>query len=201
MFNFGVFGGACCYVLTDPHGPALVGMSGGCYALLGMHMADIIMNWSEKERPVPKLVALGVIIAVDLLNVAYSSDQDQPASPSFWAHVGGWIFGLLVGVIIGRNVVKRQHERYLWFGGVVAAVGLTIFSLNWAWSWPPQDLVEQVPWCWTRQISNWTIFQNNDYHCVRCASMDCVQTWSSQQWQATVSKVTCANNGGWAVSE
>merc|ERR1719277_1272699 len=54
MFNVGVFGGACCYFLSDAH-TVVVGCSGGCYALIGMHVADLIMNWAQKKFRWPTL--------------------------------------------------------------------------------------------------------------------------------------------------
>ena len=48
MFNVGVFGGACCVLVWDVHRP-VVGMSAGMYALLGMHAADLILNWGQKK--------------------------------------------------------------------------------------------------------------------------------------------------------
>merc|ERR1719210_934300 len=48
MFNVGVFGGACCYFVSDVH-TRVVGMSGGCYALVGMHFGDVLMNFHEQR--------------------------------------------------------------------------------------------------------------------------------------------------------
>lgn len=44
MFNIGVVGGAMCYSVNDAH-TVVVGCSGGCYALIGTHIADLLMNW------------------------------------------------------------------------------------------------------------------------------------------------------------
>merc|ERR1719210_44468 len=49
MFNSGVLGGACCYLVSDVH-TRVVGMSGGCYALLGMHFGDLIINFHEESQ-------------------------------------------------------------------------------------------------------------------------------------------------------
>merc|ERR1712228_581921 len=48
MFNLGVFGGSCAVMVWDVHRQT-VGMSGGVYALLGIMLADLIMNWSQKS--------------------------------------------------------------------------------------------------------------------------------------------------------
>jgi len=203
MFNFGVFGGACCFLVTDPHGPSLVGMSGGCYSLLGMHMADILMNFAEKEKPRRKLFILLAIAVVDLVNVTMSSDSGQAASPSHWAHLGGYVFGLLVGVVVGRNVVQKQNEKYIWLASLLLGIALVAFSLAWALSWPPRSLLEAVPWCWGRQVSNASAFGNNNFHCVRCASLDCISRWTSTSCDTCVMGVSisaCESTGGWEVT-
>merc|ERR1711972_546199 len=48
MYNIGVLGGACGWMVCDLHA-ATVGMSGGCYALIGISLADLCMNWHEKK--------------------------------------------------------------------------------------------------------------------------------------------------------
>lgn len=201
MFNVGVFGGACCHLLADAHGPSLVGMSGGCYALLGMHMADIVLNFAEKERPRRKLAVLLLIIVIDLVNIVLTSSKDVDSSPSHWAHLGGWVYGLIIGIVVGRNIVKKAWERYMWLAGFTSGLGLTVFAVAWCLSWPPADLIEQVRWCWTRQIYNMSIFGDDQYHCVRCATDACITRWVSQEFQAPVAASTCSSHGGWAISE
>mmetsp|Transcript_109111 Transcript_109111/g.348325 ORF Transcript_109111/g.348325 Transcript_109111/m.348325 type:complete len:699 (-) Transcript_109111:259-2355(-) len=198
MFNFGVLGGAFFYVLTDPHGPALVGMSGGCYSLLGIHMSDIVMNWDEKELPRKKLTFLVIVGVLDLVNVELSSDSEAAASPSHWAHLGGWIFGLLTGLIWGRNVKFRSWEKWIWIVAVLTLVSFIIFSLSWSMTWPPRNVFDQEPWCWSRQVMNWTQFGNHKYHCVRCSNAPCIARWGKEDYVANVSKGTCAKYGGWA---
>lgn len=201
MFNVGVIGGGLCYLLADPHGPSLVGMSGGCYALLGMHLADIVMNFAEKENPRRKLSVLLLIFVLDLANVALSSDAEQDASPSHWAHLGGWLAGLMVGIVVGRNIL-RGYERQLQI--VVSVLGITMFLFAVGWttlSFPPRDVIDQVPWCWSRQVSNFTLFNDHIYHCIRCDSLDCVRQWTaSQTYHESVSVATCDSHGGWAMS-
>jgi membrane associated rhomboid family serine protease len=47
---FGVIGGAANFFLFDAHGH-VVGASGGVYAILGMRIAYVFLNWSEKRQP------------------------------------------------------------------------------------------------------------------------------------------------------
>jgi len=95
MFNFGVFGGACCYFVTDAHTP-VVGCSGGCYALIGIHIADQVMNWRQKRFRIPVIAMLFLLVGIDVLTYAMSTDD---GSKSHAAHVGGAIAGLIIGVL------------------------------------------------------------------------------------------------------
>ena len=50
MFELGVLGGAGCVCVFDSHA-RVVGMSGGAYALLGMQLGDVLLNWERKSAP------------------------------------------------------------------------------------------------------------------------------------------------------
>merc|ERR1719264_457212 len=100
MYNVGVFGGACCYWLGDNH-KSVVGMSGGCYALIGMHIANLLLNWKEQKFRKPTLVFIFALTVVDVLAYALSLG---PNNASHAAHLGGFLAGTLVGVVFGKNV-------------------------------------------------------------------------------------------------
>jgi len=203
MFNVGVFGGACCFLVTDAHGPSLIGMSGGCYALLGMHMADIVMNFAEKAKPRRKLMILLLIAVIDFVNVALSQDTNAAASPSHWAHLGGYVAGLLIGIVLGRNLVRRGFEDVVWIVCAIVGTGLACFSIAWALSWPPRDIFDLTPWCWGKQVLSRPHFNDTNYHCVRCDGPNCVADWidvTCDTCVLPVSAAACKANGGWELS-
>jgi len=222
MFQVGVFGGACCYMVFDVH-TRVVGMSGGVYALLGMQFGDIFMNYSEQKKaakrfnelsdedrqglenlytkgifsPILKIAVLLVLTAVDILQAFLFDNQTSHA-----AHVGGAVSGFLVAIVVGHNQVWRDWEVYFWRASIVAGIVLIIFCLAWGLSWPPQEFLEQVRWCWARQVNNATIFGDSDWHCVRCGNDECIASWSLQENIATVSASYCNSDlGGWAYTE
>merc|ERR1740130_1595199 len=103
MFNAGVFGGACNCLLCDSHSP-VIGMSGGCYALLGMILADLIINWKQKKFRTATLVFLSVLAWMDFVTAWMSTESGK----SNTAHLGGYIAGTIMGILIGENLkVKR----------------------------------------------------------------------------------------------
>mmetsp|Transcript_59674 Transcript_59674/g.138997 ORF Transcript_59674/g.138997 Transcript_59674/m.138997 type:complete len:217 (-) Transcript_59674:117-767(-) len=207
MFNVGVFGGACCFMVSDVH-TRVVGMSGGCYALVGMHFGDVLMNYSERGfaakhvkeawrkmilSPWKKLLCLVLMVAIDSLQ-AYLS---LGSSTSHSVHFGGFVAGFLICIVIGVNLVVKGHERVFWVAAFALGVGLVIFCLSWGMSWPPRDIFEQFPWCWGRQVANATLFPDSAYHCVRCADEVCIARWQTQSHMAYVSDRACLRAGGW----
>merc|ERR1711874_303783 len=67
LFNIGVIAGACGHMLTNIHSSGLVGMSAGCYALIGVHIADLIMNWRRSRYRKVKLVLLTFFLLLSML--------------------------------------------------------------------------------------------------------------------------------------
>ena len=65
MFNIGVFGGACCFFVNNPF-DTVVGMSGGCYSLIGS-LSTVL------EAPIPKM-SLGDKTSLHVINI-YSDKQ------------------------------------------------------------------------------------------------------------------------------
>ncbi|CAK0815272.1 unnamed protein product, partial [Prorocentrum cordatum] len=162
MFNVGVLGGALCFLVNDPHS-RVVGMSGGCYALLGMHLGDIVLNYRERKFANAKLLMIFMLATIDVA-LSFLSDS---STTSHSAHFGGWIAGLIICVLFGANVVVHRHERKLQIVFFLIGASLVLFCLTWGLRWAPQDLWEQVRWCWTKQISNAQLFGDSAWHCVR----------------------------------
>mmetsp|Transcript_118417 Transcript_118417/g.330308 ORF Transcript_118417/g.330308 Transcript_118417/m.330308 type:complete len:228 (-) Transcript_118417:145-828(-) len=223
MFNIGVFGGSCCYFVADVH-TRVVGMSGGCYALVGMHFGDVLMNFNEQARaaehfeslppdekrdvenlwrkmvisPKKKIAALLLFVTVDLVQ----SYLMRGGGVSLSAHFGGFVAGFLICIIMGHNLVVQGFERVFWVFAFVAGTALVVFCMLWAMpTFPPQDIFEQVRWCWGRQIANISAFGDNKWQCVRCPDTACIDRWHIQEYIQSVSDRTCQAKGGWDVTD
>lgn len=227
MFNVGVFGGACCYMVFDVH-TRVVGMSGGCYALVGMHFGDILLNWQEQARnaqtfktlaehsnpgedmteteriwrkmtipPKKKFLALVIVVAIDLIQASFT----MGTGTSHTVHSGGAVAGFLICIVVGVNIVVEDYEEYFWHGALAAGVALVIFCISWGMSWPPRDAFDTTPWCWGRQVANATIFKDNNWHCVRCADHACIARWSVQRHIELVTDRVCRKGLGWEITE
>ncbi|CAE8592646.1 unnamed protein product, partial [Polarella glacialis] len=168
MFQCSVIGGALAMFVGDSH-TRVVGMSGGVYGLLGMHLGDIIIN-PRKKIARQKFAFLIVIGAVDILTAMFASND---SGVSFTAHFGGWLSGLLIAIVFGRNLDAEDYviEKQVRILSFVLIIGLTAFAIGWWTTWAPMDIFEQVTsiacldidyckrvlqtrWCWARQIAN-----------------------------------------------
>jgi len=195
-FQVGVVAAAMSSLFVDPH-TAVVGMSGGCYSFLGVHLADLLINWRQRRYRWATLLVLLFLNLWDLVvGVAFSSDD----SVAYGAHFGGYLAGICICRNFGRHLVNYGASR-IW---KIAALGLTllcaVFLGVWSQLWPPRGLTDLVPWCWHRQVFSFDRFGDYNWHCVRCYSQICIQQWSAfQTYPIAVS--TCSQLGGWSSTE
>jgi len=205
MFNVGVLGGSLCYFVNDARS-TVVGMSGGCYALIGINFADLLMNWAEKKFRKATLLFLSFIVMVDVA-VYYFSTSATNVSHS--VHVGGFIAGGLSGIIICKNL--KVHSRGKWLkpiAGIISTV-LFLFCIGWLmtnseftniWNYADEETSQ---FCWTKQVwlNELQVDDGpNPWRCVRCAcdDSDCQSKWQSQQHIEDVDRETCIAAGFYA---
>eukprot|EP00434_Breviolum_minutum_P031541 symbB.v1.2.027890.t1/scaffold2895.1/size67727/2 len=175
MFEIGVLGGAGCVCVFDSHA-RVVGMSGGAYSLLGQQLGDVLLNWERKSAPY-RLIFIFLLTLTEVV-LYLLNPQDEI---SYSAHMGGAVAGLLLVLVFGRNLTIKTYaiEQEVIRIAKALLFGLVIFCICWALlNWPPMDLIEQVPYCWSREVSNQTIFGDGTFHCVRCGDSDCIARWS-----------------------
>jgi hypothetical protein len=200
MWTIGVFGGACCWALFDPHRPSM-GASGGCYALFGVHVADLIMNWGDKKMRILTVSVLSVAVGVDLLG--YFATYDPEGGPTaHTVHAGGLVAGLLIGIVFGRNEHWHIWEYVIrWTGWLVAfcLVAGSLFFWYGVNDFPAianlWDLSER-PWCWigyvcigddgnycplldspTNLATGASSYVDTLRQCVFCNTKECVEGW------------------------
>mmetsp|Transcript_56560 Transcript_56560/g.143090 ORF Transcript_56560/g.143090 Transcript_56560/m.143090 type:complete len:439 (+) Transcript_56560:160-1476(+) len=192
MFNVGVLGGALCYMLTDAH-TAVVGCSGGCYALIGIHFADLIMNWRQKKFRIPTIIFLVLLVSVDVFSYVMSLSEENS---SHAAHIGGAVSGLIIGVLVCRNLKMYWHEKVLMAMLFVLGLGLVGFSFFWIFSAQggPINIFEMAGgengYCWVRQVYLPSV-DESQWLCVRCGTQSCIDLWEQQKYLETVSMVVC----------
>eukprot|EP00440_Ansanella_granifera_P011303 gb/GFBE01012261.1/.p1 GENE.gb/GFBE01012261.1/~~gb/GFBE01012261.1/.p1 ORF type:complete len:441 (+),score=77.48 gb/GFBE01012261.1/:1-1323(+) len=174
IFNVSVVGGGLFHVISRGHDKGLIGMSAGCYSLMAMHMADLIMNWKQNRWRKPKFAFLIALILVDVVT-AYLAKPDDATGHS--AHMGGYLAGLVFGVLLVRNTHVTRWERVCQVVMVLIGVGFVVFAGWWMSQWEPRTIWDPVPWCWARQVFSPLHFRDGEWHCARCSEESCIEKW------------------------
>lgn len=112
----------------------LVGSSGGVYALLAAHLANIMLNYSNMEYGIVRLLAILLFASCDVGFAIYSRYESEPfatgvPSVSFVAHVTGAVAGLTIGLIVLKNFEQKLHEQLLWWIALGIYCACIIFAI------------------------------------------------------------------------
>ncbi|VDO97231.1 unnamed protein product [Soboliphyme baturini] len=97
----------------------LVGASGGVYALLAAHVANVFLNYSHIECGIFRIFAIILIASADVgfaiwdRYAALSAEEEQPVS--YVAHLAGAAAGLTIGLLVLKNFEQRLNEQLLWW--------------------------------------------------------------------------------------
>lgn len=139
IYILGVLAGSLAHSVTDRF-MFLAGASGGCYALIGAHIAAIIVNWKEMNykcwegsflrmllsAPV-RITVLLVLVVTDTGSAIYRRYTVPGGTKvGISAHLGGMLAGLLLGVPIMKNINELPWERTL---GLVTAAIYILFTV------------------------------------------------------------------------
>lgn len=157
VYLLGVVAGSLAHSVSDPF-IALAGASGGCYALIGAHVATIITNWKTMQagwlkNPMNFLSSGAVRLTFILLLAGADTGfaiYERFTNPSvakvgFVAHLGGFAAGVLVGIPVLRNLEVERWEKvcfwvciFLFAAFMSAAVLFNGFCEEQGWC-PPTD--------------------------------------------------------------
>jgi membrane associated rhomboid family serine protease len=202
MYTIGVVGGGLALIVLDPDTKAY-GASGGGYALLGMHLADLILNWKQKKFRYPVVLMLAAIIGVETIGYI-SSLQGDASNIAHSAHAGGLVSGLITGMMFTRNIEKKCWERVLQVVALLVGAGLVCFSFAWWFSNPLPGVRNlwndaEGPLCWMGQVCTNDEGTGCDFsegwQCVVCSTRECVENWYKDELSF------CVTRGGQAVCD
>jgi membrane associated rhomboid family serine protease len=187
LFQVGVVGGGLCTWLTSAH-TNTVGASGGAYALIGMQIGDLIVNWKQKRYR--KVIALFFIffLSADMFNFTYT----KGSSISYSTHSGGLITGLLAELVLGRELVIRRRTAIMRGWAIFFLFVLALLSCGWYLTNPfpaargASELFYEPgfigPWCWVAQACIYPDYATggtcpSEWQCVGCQTRECVEQW------------------------
>ncbi|KAI6184925.1 Rhomboid-like protein [Aphelenchoides bicaudatus] len=110
LYFLGVITG-CVLMVVFNQNTYLGGSSAGAYALLSAHVSNLVLNWDEVEVNYIQAAALGIFICSDVGLALYQTyGSDELNSVSYVSHLGGFIAGLLLGIVLLRNLKWKNWE-------------------------------------------------------------------------------------------
>ncbi|GMS88260.1 hypothetical protein PENTCL1PPCAC_10435 [Pristionchus entomophagus] len=126
----GIISGSLLVAAVDPR-VYLAGASGGVYALLAAHLAELIMNWGEMEFAPVRAFILFILIASDAGVAVYQRYflSGEINKISYVSHIGGFVAGVLLGIVLLRNFRKHKWEARVWWAALVAYILFTIVCI------------------------------------------------------------------------
>lgn len=125
VYISGIVSGSLAASISDPTS-YLAGASGGVYALISAHLANVVINWKEMEFAVFRLLGLIIFALTDVGVAVYERYGGKKNRTSYAAHIAGAIAGLMVGIVTLRNLKKSRWEIILGY----IAVGTYIAVLT-----------------------------------------------------------------------
>lgn len=104
LFLLGAFTGALLFWVFDPH-VYLAGASGGVYALLTAHLADVILNWSEMPYRWARVAIFGIFVSADFGYAAYER---------FFVKADVKVSQIKLNFIFISVILDRRYCPYWW---------------------------------------------------------------------------------------
>lgn len=86
------------------------------------------------EFAVARLVFMIILLASDVgvaLYNRYTTSTDIANNVSYVAHIGGFVAGLLMGIVILRNFKKKVWERVVWWIALIGFLLLVALCVLW----------------------------------------------------------------------
>ncbi|XP_054159196.1 protein rhomboid-like [Oppia nitens] len=108
----------------------LVGASGGVYALLAAHLANVLINYNHMESALLRLVAVLVVASTDVgiaIYDRYAHPNDGPVS--YVAHLTGALAGLTIGLLVLKNFEQKLHEQLIWWIALGVYTACVLFAI------------------------------------------------------------------------
>ncbi|XP_005185228.1 protein rhomboid [Musca domestica] len=140
IYFAGVFAGSLGTSVVDSE-VYLVGASGGVYAILAAHLANITLNYGQMKYAVAQLLSVVIFVLCDLGYAFYtqylaidnggsSSSNNTEAPPvSYIAHLTGALAGLTIGLLVLKNFEHRTYENLIWWLALGIYCAFTVFAI------------------------------------------------------------------------
>ncbi|CAG9864947.1 unnamed protein product [Phyllotreta striolata] len=122
----------------------LVGASGGVYALLAAHLANVLLNYNNMQCGILRLFGIFAIASCDVGYAIYSRYDSMGLPVSYVAHLTGALAGLTIGLLVLKNFEQKLHEQLLWWVALGVYAACTIFAVLFNVMNPSEESVENL---------------------------------------------------------
>ncbi|KAI9563183.1 putative rhomboid-related protein 3-like [Daphnia sinensis] len=109
----------------------LVGASGGVYALLAAHLANVLLNYNNMEFGIVRLIGIFIVASADVGFAIYDRYAAEQIGPpvSYVAHLTGALAGLTIGLLVLKNFEQKLHEQLIWWVALGVYAACTLFGI------------------------------------------------------------------------
>ena len=98
--------------------------------MIAAHLANVIFNWSEMEFAALRLIAFLLLASVDTgVAIYYRYIEEVDTKVGYVAHLAGATVGLLLGIVVLRNLRVRKWERVVWWCSLLVFLGLFLAAI------------------------------------------------------------------------
>ncbi|XP_020373843.1 rhomboid-related protein 3 [Rhincodon typus] len=136
IYLAGILAGSLATSIADMTAP-VAGSSGGVYALVSAHLANVVMSWSGMRCQF-KLIRMGIAMICMSLEFGravwlrfHPTNHPSYTHPSFVTHLGGVVVGITLGVVVLRNYEQRLHEQSIWWIFLLIYLLFVFFAVLW----------------------------------------------------------------------
>lgn len=110
LYQIGVICGSLCSAVGDVY-TNVVGSSGGGYCIIGVHVANLIINWTELRGSLYNRWGILLFLTVLFLIEYIETESNRSEETSYAAHYGGFASGLLLGIIVLYSPIWKRYKR------------------------------------------------------------------------------------------
>merc|ERR1719342_1317528 len=109
----------------------LVGASGGVYALLAAHLANVLINYKTMEFPIMRVLAVFFVATADMGFAVYEflTGTMVGLPVSYIAHLTGALVGLTLGIVILKNFSQKPQEQLVWWIALGTFAACMVFAI------------------------------------------------------------------------
>ncbi|KAI7806428.1 rhomboid-related protein 2 [Triplophysa rosa] len=132
VYMAGVLAGSLASSIFDPRS-ALVGASGGVYALMGGYFMNAVVNFKEMSLlfGIFRILVIVLIVGTDVGFALYRRffTDDSGMRVSFVAHIGGGVAGMTIGYVFFTNYNKKllkDPRFWMCIVGYIAFLGFAV---------------------------------------------------------------------------